>query len=297
MLKNFVQPKLLGANALAETTRSTSDVLSPPATNPMNHIISLGAGVQSSTLALLAAHGKITPMPTCAIFADTQDEPLAVYEWLEYLKPLLPFPTHTVTKGKLSEMASRVRLSKKSGLNYMKPALPMFTLSPDGKRGMMQRHCTLTTKIEPLRSKAKQLAGRGNPVTMWLGISTDEPSRIKPCPDKRITHRWPLIELDMSRSDCLGWMTANGYKTPPRSACVYCPFHNDSEWLRIRNENPSEFQGVVELELRLQESTRKCTRLHGVPFFHSSRVPLSEVQFSGDTTNHMNNECEGACGL
>ncbi len=32
------------------------------------HIISLGAGVQSSTMALMAAHGKITPMPKCAIF-------------------------------------------------------------------------------------------------------------------------------------------------------------------------------------------------------------------------------------
>ena len=39
------------------------------------HIITLGAGVQSSTMALMAAHGEITPMPKCAIFADTQDEP------------------------------------------------------------------------------------------------------------------------------------------------------------------------------------------------------------------------------
>ena len=37
------------------------------------HIISLGAGVQSSTMALMAACGEITPMPTAAIFADTQD--------------------------------------------------------------------------------------------------------------------------------------------------------------------------------------------------------------------------------
>lgn len=36
------------------------------------HVISLGAGVQSSTMALMAANGEITPMPKCAIFADTQ---------------------------------------------------------------------------------------------------------------------------------------------------------------------------------------------------------------------------------
>ena len=42
------------------------------------HVLSLGAGVQSSTLALMAAAGEVTPMPTAAIFADTQAEPARV---------------------------------------------------------------------------------------------------------------------------------------------------------------------------------------------------------------------------
>jgi len=33
-------------------------------------------------MALMAARGDITPMPDCAIFADTGWEPNAVYEWL-----------------------------------------------------------------------------------------------------------------------------------------------------------------------------------------------------------------------
>ena len=37
----------------------------------MLRVISLGAGVQSTTMALMAAHGEIGPMPDCAIFADT----------------------------------------------------------------------------------------------------------------------------------------------------------------------------------------------------------------------------------
>ena len=39
------------------------------------NIISLGAGVQSSTMALMAAKGLITPMPDAAIFSDTGWEP------------------------------------------------------------------------------------------------------------------------------------------------------------------------------------------------------------------------------
>ena len=66
-------------------------------------IISLGAGVQSSTMALMAAQEAITPMPDCAIFADTGWEPQAVYEWLEYLEGSLPFPVHRVSAGDLIE--------------------------------------------------------------------------------------------------------------------------------------------------------------------------------------------------
>ena len=47
-------------------------------------ILSLGAGVQSTCLALMAAKGEVTPMPDAAIFADTH-EPKEVYEHLDWL--------------------------------------------------------------------------------------------------------------------------------------------------------------------------------------------------------------------
>ena len=57
-------------------------------------ILSLGAGVQSSYMALMAARGEITPMPACAIFADTGAEPQRVYDYLDWLEEELPFPVH-----------------------------------------------------------------------------------------------------------------------------------------------------------------------------------------------------------
>lgn len=54
-------------------------------------------------MALMAAHGEITPMPDCAIFADTGAEPRRVYEWLEQLIRLLPFQVHRVGPGDLRE--------------------------------------------------------------------------------------------------------------------------------------------------------------------------------------------------
>ena len=63
-------------------------------------VLSLGAGVQSSVMALMAAKGEL-PMPDCAIFSDTQWEPKAVYEHLDWLEEQLPFPVHRVTNGSL----------------------------------------------------------------------------------------------------------------------------------------------------------------------------------------------------
>ena len=58
-------------------------------------VLSLGAGVQSTTLALMAAHGEIDPMPDCAIFADTGWEPSAMQGHLAWLMSgnVLPFPS------------------------------------------------------------------------------------------------------------------------------------------------------------------------------------------------------------
>ena len=69
-----------------------------------NHlrILSLGAGVQSSTLALMIQRGEI-PMVDAAIFADTMGEPKLVYEWLDWLEKQLSFPVYRVNKGNLRE--------------------------------------------------------------------------------------------------------------------------------------------------------------------------------------------------
>lgn len=65
-------------------------------------VLSLGAGVQSTTLALMAAHGEIEP-PDCAIFADTGWEPGEVYAHLAWLEGVLPFPVYRVSRGNLRE--------------------------------------------------------------------------------------------------------------------------------------------------------------------------------------------------
>ena len=66
-------------------------------------MLSLGAGVQSTTLALLAIHGEIEK-PEHAIFADTGWESNEVYEHLEWLTPIMQnagIKVHVVTAGNI----------------------------------------------------------------------------------------------------------------------------------------------------------------------------------------------------
>ncbi|MCX8476814.1 MAG: hypothetical protein MT490_13550, partial [Sphingomonas sp.] len=199
-------------------------------------VLSLGAGVQSTTLALMAAHGEIGPMPDCAIFADTGWEPRAVREHLTWLMSakVLPFPVHIVSAGDIR--ADLLRAG--SGARWA--SIPAFTRTVKRGRievGMIRRQCTKDYKIVPIRRKVRELVGltrRRSPdhaiVEQWIGISLDELMRMKPSFEAWQVNRWPLVEQRMARHDCLRWLERHDYPIPPKSACVGCPFHSDMRW-------------------------------------------------------------------
>ena len=270
------------------------------------HIISLGAGVQSSTMALMAAHGEITPMPKCAIFADTQDEPGSVYKWLDWLEKQLPFPVHRVTRGNLTDSLLKLR-KRKDGKGYWSfGSIPAYTDSMNGDKGHAPRECTYSFKVEVLDKEAKKIAGikRAQKVVgviQWIGISLDEIHRMKTPRYKWHCFRYPLVDLRMRRHDCQLWLLRNGYPKAPRSACRQCPYHSDAEWRRLRDQEPEEFAKAVRFEKAYQRTKAQTLGYASIPYLHSSRVPLDQVDFSTDEDHGQQvmfgNECEGLCGV
>lgn len=268
----------------------------------MKTYVSLGAGVQSSTLALMAAVGEITPMPEGAIFADTQAEPSAVYRWLDYLEAVLPFPVHRVTAGDLRVAALETRVSRKGGI-YYKVALPVHTADADGGKGQVSRRgCTYRYKIRPIERALRRLAGvkRGekSPVAeSWIGISLDEMQRMKRSRMPWIATRWPLIERRMTRAGCLAWLERNGHPTPPRSACTFCPFRSDREWRHLRRDDPAGFADAVAFDAEIRAARPGSS----VAYLHASLVPLGEVDLRNDTDRGQltlwADECTGMCGV
>jgi hypothetical protein len=61
-------------------------------------ILSLGAGVQSTALALMAEAG-IIDKPVAAIFSDTGDESPKLYAHVEWIRSKVSFPIHIVKEG------------------------------------------------------------------------------------------------------------------------------------------------------------------------------------------------------
>lgn len=282
----------------------------------LTHVISLGAGVQSSTMALMAAHDEIQPMPACAIFADTQAEPQSVYDWLNWLEKQLPFPVYRVTAGNLADDGRELRVSKKSGKRYTRTLIPLFTRSEqikpatmfeaEGvmiKKGIFPRKCTRDYKIVVIRRFEREHFGI-NPrekevrIRQWIGISADETIRMKDSDKPWTENYYPLVELGMTRDGCLQWMQDNGYPKPPRSACYFCPFHSDAEWLRLKSEEPTAFQAAVDWERVYQATVAQDEVTTSEPFLHESLVPLDQVQFDlSKRSSKFGNECEGICGI
>lgn len=264
----------------------------------MLRIISLGAGVQSTTMALMAAHGEIGPMPDAAIMADVGDEPGAVYEHLAWLRSgnVLPFPVYVVNdRGQLSE---RVLAGDKAA----RP--PLFVRTKRGI-GMLGRQCTRNFKVRPIRRETRRLLGVGprayvppNSVEAWIGISVDEVIRVKPSGAAFLVNRHPLIEAGMTREDCKTWLVDKGYAIPPKSSCWHCPYQSDAQWRDKRDHQPHEFAKAVEFDSALRAPG--MIALYGVPaFVHRSAVPLGDVDLdaSKDQIDLFNNDCEGICGV
>ena len=265
----------------------------------MLHIISLGAGVQSTTMALMAAHGEIKPMPDCAIFADTQSEPRAVYDHLHWLcgKNVLPFPVKIVTVGSLFDQIGKQRPTGK----YKHQPIPAFTRGNDGRPAPLNRSCTKDFKIVPIEREVRKMLGiyrKRSPTTpivqQWIGISTDEAHRMKPSRNAWQENRWPLIEAHMSRGDCLLWLKHNGYPRPAKSSCTFCPYHSDKTWGAMKATDPEAWGQAVEIDRRLRDIWPD--RADGI-YLHRSLKPLDEIDFGSDQFEMFGNECEGVCGV
>lgn len=271
------------------------------------HVLSFGAGTQSTALLLLALRGEVAGIiPDYIIFSDTGWEPGRVYDWVEkvqaYVKQHYRKQIHVTTAGNIrKDFMSAIETGERVA------SMPLFLKGDEGKNeGMVMRQCTKEYKLEPITRKIRELLGYKprqrvrEVVHMWKGISTDEISRVKPSRTRWIVHEHPLVDLlHLSRTDCIRYVESLGLGTPPKSSCIGCPFHDNAHWRDMKNTDPEAWADAVAFD----KSIRRMPRVNKETFLHRSCKPLDEIDFDAllwakdNQLDMFDNECEGMCGV
>ena len=271
-----------------------------------HRFISLGAGVQSSTLDRMAALGEIPgPMVDASIFADTKSEPKWVYDQLDALERDHGdvIPIIRASRGNLSD---DLRAGLNSTGQRFSP-VPFWTESKSGGSSPGRRQCTREYKIDVVTTAIREFLGlvprqraKGRVrVEQWIGISTDEAARAKPSRVPWIESRWPLLyDVPMRRSDCLEWNRERGFELPKPSACVFCPYRQPIEFARMRVEAPEVFEEACKVDDLIRSNGSK----ERPQYVLNRLIPLRDLppleELDGrDQIDLFDNECEGMCGV
>ena len=250
----------------------------------MIRVQAFGAGVQSVAMLRLILAGRVD-RPHAIIFADTGAEPTEVYHVVERESALceaagIPFRT-VHWRDMKQDTGSSVHL-------------PLFTERiKDGKHGMLGRSCTSRFKIEPIERALREMGAKTEPggAEQYMGISTDEIQRVKPSRKSYITLRYPLIEMNWNRNDCVQYLASLGIEAA-KSACVMCPYRSKTNWEAVK-ANPDDWDIAVAFD----SAVRMARAEQGVrSYVHVSRRPLPEA-VDDPAPSLFDDECSGYCAL
>lgn len=254
-------------------------------------VISLGWGVQSFTMACMSALGDL-PEVDYAIHADTGYERESTYKLAAQFTPWLN--EHGVRVETVKCVRNDVVMAQWSN----SVMIPAFTLDNQGNKGQLRRQCTHDWKVMPVRRFVKERLSKHSHCEMWLGISVDEAGRMRDSDVKFVDNWYPLIEMKMTRADCVTWLKAHDLPVPDKSACVFCPYHNRKQWEDLKIAGGKDWETAVKVD----EDIRDKRGGAGFPLFvHGKRVPLTQAVHTAEDDGakqaemFTEDECEGYC--
>lgn len=286
----------------------------------MRAYMSFGGGVQSTAIAMLAINKderllRVTGglVPEMYVFADTGEEAAALYPHVADIQARIEatgahFETVRTPLGGLGDHIIR---AVKGGFKRAEQ-LPFWVRTPTpGVLAPVEHRCTRHFKINACTAFARSYFGIhrgkapcGNDIQLWLGISRDEPQRLRagPIPKQEwSSYRCVLYEMGWHRSDCATYLLEQGI-TPARSACVFCPYHDMSEWRAIHRDWNAWLR-VLEIDDALAEAEREKRPIFGFdsPLYlnkYGVRMRDLDLMAQDDPQRSLwNNECSGVCGV
>jgi len=237
-------------------------------------IFSYGGGVQSTAVLVLAAQGKV--QYDHFLFANVGEDSEHP-DTLEYYRDVaVPFAEKHGIDLREVRRAETIRSRLFSSLRDVPIPMRMNTGAPGNRK------CTELFKIRVVDRWMYDNRNGHNEYTVGLGISTDEIQRARSTePTESYKGLWksleyPLIDLRLSREDCRRMVVEAGLPQPPKSACYFCPFHNDQAWYEMRQKRPDLFFDAVKIEKHLQNKRAELWGKDKV-WMHRKLIPLDQA--------------------
>lgn len=237
-------------------------------------VVAHGGGVQSTALLVLSAQRKIDfPVHLFCNVGDDSEHPAS----LKYVREVsIPYANEhgvellelhrTWKDGREPLTLKQLELHRKGVSIPMRGAL---TGAP------MSRGCTADFKVAVI---SKWLRAHGatkeTPATIGIGFSVDEMERAKQSQDAREIRQFPLLELGLTRQDCLNLIADAGLPEPGKSSCYFCPFHRPQVWAEMRRDEPELFEKAAQFEDDIRAKEIEAGR--PAPFLTRLGRPLRE---------------------
>ncbi len=264
--------------------------------NP-KYVISWGCGVQSTTLCVMSALGDIKKADYI-ITADTGWERSVTYQVRDWYI------------NWLNKRGMNIYIVQEGNIladNKDHSDLPLWYKK---NKAPLQRQCTAHYKITPIRRKVRELMGlrqdnkgrtKKDSAIMMLGISMDESQRMSDSNRAWVKNDYPLIDLKMSRADCINYLKEKGLPVPPKSACIGCPYTGADRWLELKTKYPEEFLQAVEFDRSIRRPQERMLKRGFTEdlFVWKKCVPLDEEDFEKYVNeNSLSDLCDsGYCWI
>jgi 3'-phosphoadenosine 5'-phosphosulfate sulfotransferase (PAPS reductase)/FAD synthetase len=196
----------------------------------LTHWLSYGGGVNSTALLIALIDGRVKAEPWRVLFSDTMDEKDETYAY-----------TYGVLMPYLRQQGRSLEIVRPAEGVLERAERLSVTLS------RTLRTCTVEAKIMPIN---RHIKAHGSPDDVQLiGIDAGEAHRANhETRPGDLAKRYPLLELDWDRDDCVEVIKAAGLPVPPKSGCWHCPFMRKAEVISLAINMPDRFGRIVKLE-------------------------------------------------
>lgn len=254
-------------------------------------ILSCGAGMQSTALALMSCENKtngdnrypLVPIYDVVLFCDLGEEPRWVYDQVYFIQcacEVAGIPFYILESNLYSHYIEKFGKSRVV-------SIPFWSVDEDGKKGKMMRNCTLEFKIDVMQKFVRrELLGykkgaRTKPEDMkahemHLGFSIEEKKRCRDNPHKMFINKFPLCDMNLERKHNYAYIRDVWGLETKASACNFCPFHRNYFFKHLKNNYKEEYEKVLEFDNLLEEG-QPNTKIRSKLYISRSRKRIQDL--------------------